>query len=350
MKIIVQPLSFLLLVIGIYLSTFSLLLLMSGQFDASLLSIVIVIISFISSSYLFKASERISQKVRGLVFDKKIKNPTLYLRSFKVDNTSLRSEGTVSKLISLARFHKFIAGTTLEKELTEIMSIFGTPVAIGNKQGILEPWGASRIFSDENSWKNRVLEQAKISKKIFLIIDSTPSLIWEMNTIPKNTSIEKIIFIFPPESLHREYSTKGSFAILKKEVSYFPKNISYEQIVKEKINAFYFKNNEVIFIKQGRKYYQSLLHGILQSSGSHYSAKFNMINYYINLSTFIGAFLYCAIISQYFNNRWFHVTGLTNLSDILFYIPMIIMMIGAIISLLALLFYTSIYLIKKFSS
>jgi len=366
LKYLLRIASIFFMVIGIYYSLFTLFLIGgitgSGIGDEVLLALLLMslypalaVFSFKFSAFLYKREQRMAQKIRGLLFDKKIKNPVFFLRSFRIDNFIIRTEGSVSSIFSIERLYKIILGTTLEKEISQIMRLIGTPITVGSNSNDLEPWGASRIYCTEESWKQQVLKQAQIASAIFILVDDTPSLLWEMNEVPKVAGDNKIIYLFPPPlSLNRKVSLEldsleltsyqDKLDIIKKNVPYFP-DIQYKEIIEKKLVGFMIISGKVKWIdkcKYNTGYFRKINCFILNNVPKKTVAKYQLLRYLYASGVFLVYYLYTGIFIQILNYHIFHVHEPAHGLNFVMYIPLKIMTAGFLVN-----FFISIcYLIK----
>ena len=120
-------------------------------------------------------------------FDKKAfmeKNKVfaLYLRGFENDDYS--SKLGLSRIKNM-QFSEYL--------FTKILSKHCVCAAIGMTKELDAPLGAKRIYVDDETWKDDVIELMEKSQQIYILINNRPSCIWEIETAVKY--IEKVILI-----------------------------------------------------------------------------------------------------------------------------------------------------------
>lgn len=148
--------------------------------------IVLSVVSIILFSFFYSLYRRLNKKKKD-TFDKDaIKTPfVLYLRSFIDDNTT-------KKRIS------FFSDVRSEEEvLVSVLSDIAPVYAIGDPKDKKMPLGASRIYVDDEHWKSTVSDLMNRAVVVVLRLGKTDSFWWEVETVVKNISLEKVMFIVP---------------------------------------------------------------------------------------------------------------------------------------------------------
>ncbi len=214
--------------------------------------------------------------------------------------------------------------------------MFGTPIAVGNDSNELEPWGASRLYFTEDTWKERVIEQAKESSLIFVMVDATPALLWEMETLPQHTDLNKFVFLFPPGSIWDDIGFTDSLEKASKYIQYFPKTTEVG-INKHTHIGFVVRDGGVEWIhrKDGySKYFSSLASFIRSRLPKRFFEKHYMARSFQYSAVFFVTYFYSAIIVQVMNNNLFRVFNSSNLLYMLVFMPVIIMIVGFLFNLM----------------
>lgn len=127
------------------------------------------------------------------------RKPILFLRSFRDDQVYLRHL-KVNFFVRL--FDKNIQLGTLDELILDKFSHIAPLISIGNPNDIEAPIGTARkyISSEPQKWQKVILDLMTESKYIFIVIDNTEGVLWELETIMKNNFENKTILIFPPDA------------------------------------------------------------------------------------------------------------------------------------------------------
>lgn len=86
---------------------------------------------------------------------------------------------------------------TVDHLLVEEGSALGPVIAIG-RPSKPAPFGAPRIFFDNESWQRAVTELADSAKIIVIVADDTPGVIWELALIRSARHSTKTLYLLPP--------------------------------------------------------------------------------------------------------------------------------------------------------
>ena len=173
------------------------------------------IVSSILGAYIYKESKNInltkeiSHKKTLTQLDIDEREPILYLRSFVSDSLAGKSENDdlLAKFLSLGYPQNL---NSEEEQLSYAIKKYGPFIAIGNPNDSLPQIGASRIYTENDKWKDVVTDLIKTSQLIILRLGVTPSFWWEVDVVFKNKKPEKIIFLLP-ESSDKYYEFKEEF-------------------------------------------------------------------------------------------------------------------------------------------
>ncbi len=134
---------------------------------------------------LYSLYHKLKKKGRN-TFAKESVNPpfVLYLRSFKADSITNKSSA-------------FTDVRTEEEALVEVLSDIAPVYAIGDPRDKKMPLGASRIYVDDEHWKETVIEMARKAELVVLRLGETDGFWWEVEMVVKNIPLEKILFVVP---------------------------------------------------------------------------------------------------------------------------------------------------------
>ena len=185
-----------------------------GQDVITILIIIINIVLFSSCHSLYHRSK----KRKKDTFNKDaIKGPfVLYLRSFLDDKTTHKRVSFINDIRSE------------EEVLVEVMSDIAPVYAIGDPKDKKMPWGASRIYVDDEHWKSTVVDMMHKAEVVVLRLGKTESLWWEVETVIKNVPLGKIMFVVP------EINAFNNVAMLYKILLEYKVDISNLSISVEK--------------------------------------------------------------------------------------------------------------------
>lgn len=114
---------------------------------------------------------------------------------------------------------------TLEEFFVGQLSKHGPVVAIGRPGETLPPLGAYREYV-ATDWESRVIELLDHSQCILAIIDNTPGLMWEIETVFKRSLHHRLILILPESTSTLKQSWKLVIEVISRYISDLPKNTS----------------------------------------------------------------------------------------------------------------------------
>jgi len=206
-----------------------------------------------------------SRQISKLSIDKALKKDNrdhiLYLRSFLYDNLKVYNVFS-SKLFDIEDNYKSLMGSLFEEEIVSKFSKLGPVISIGSiEDKYKDNLGAYRVKTDNSIWQKTVIEKAKSAKYVVILVNSTPSLLWEINELPKTIDSKKFIFLIPPQKIMKEKNWDKSWKKIILENNKLPK-ISYEQILNEKIFGIILNEEKYNLLKSrghsNRKYLSAI--------------------------------------------------------------------------------------------
>jgi hypothetical protein len=109
--------------------------------------------------------------------------PVLYLRSFEDESLRALPSGDMED--------------RLEIILTETLSLVGPVVAVGDPADDLPPVGAARDYFGEQ-WQQSVRQFMERARIIVAIVNTTPGVVWEVETIRRAGLLHRVVFVVPP--------------------------------------------------------------------------------------------------------------------------------------------------------
>jgi len=126
--------------------------------------------------------------------------PILFLRSFHDDQVrlSLPKRPLFQRIIGIGE-----PRPTVDHLLVEEGSALGPVVAVGIPSKPA-PFGAPRVFFDDESWQRAVTEMADAAKAIVIVADDTPGVMWELALIRNGRHAPKTLYLLPPALAARE--------------------------------------------------------------------------------------------------------------------------------------------------
>ncbi len=120
--------------------------------------------------------------------------PVLFLRPFGDDQVALpRAPGfSPFRFIRIGDAPRFLEHQVLE-EMTEL----GPVVAIGDRSAGHVPFGAAREYVPDDGWQDRVGGLIDASKAIVIVLNDTPGVWWEVQTLLAKRCLDRTLFVFP---------------------------------------------------------------------------------------------------------------------------------------------------------
>lgn len=150
-----------------------------------------------------------------------IKEPyILYLRGFQNDNYNCKFQLELQG--GIASFSEY----NLVKEISDRIPIY----TIGMTKEAYSPIGADRVYLDDLTWKNDVLELMKAAEKIVVLVDDKENCLWEIEQT--NKLKKKTIYIVNDYYKYLmakiKLDEKISFPPIEEQFQTFPFYISFE--------------------------------------------------------------------------------------------------------------------------
>jgi hypothetical protein len=169
-----------------------------------------------------------------------------------------------------------IAGTKLEEEIVKIISTIGPVVTLGSTFEERQTIGAYRVPVESENWQDIARTFTEKSNKIIIMLNSSQSLIWEINNLATIKNEEKFIFLIPPFKLHDSLKWDECWNEIISHNNILPK-ISYKRIINENIIGLY-KDQEGswVFVKSRNnktKEYLSCLGDFIERMQNDYDKK-----------------------------------------------------------------------------
>lgn len=158
-------------------------------------------------------------------FIKKYHDYILYLRGFSHDDYSTVNEIRLQN--HLFYFSEFYFMSCLNRLVPAC--------AVGMTKEYDPPQGATRVYLNDDIWQDDVRELMEKARKIFVLVDSRPSCIWEI--IQSSSFLDKTVFIIDNVKVYDDVRKKTSYP------SFLP-NVSNKE-------SFYimYKNNKAMICR-----------------------------------------------------------------------------------------------------
>lgn len=156
---------------------------------------IIGIVSLLSGIFFSSLTKRAEKKKKSTLKYQDIEGPfVLYLRSFVDDK---KTSKRVSVLDTLSE----------EEAVVQVMADIAPVYAIGDPRDKYMPNGASRIYVDDEHWKEAVKELSQKAVAVVLRLGETNSFWWEVKMTLANGFLKKLLFIVPSTDSFKEVST-----------------------------------------------------------------------------------------------------------------------------------------------
>jgi hypothetical protein len=166
------------------------------------------VLGVFGSVYLARKGSSIAQRTAREVLADDPRPPLLFLRSFSQDGTDRNTFGVPEQsgprssppfwfLYRLLGWRR----AALEPELAKALRNNGPFIAIGRPGESVPEEGASRLYTDDSSWKLAVATAVKESQLILWQGATTSSTLWELSCIARLASPGHVLLIVPNPSV-----------------------------------------------------------------------------------------------------------------------------------------------------
>ena len=174
---------------------------------------------------------KLSKKKKDTLDIKEIKGPfVLYLRSFK-DDAVTRKKVSFSDIRSE------------EEMVVEMMSDIAPVYAIGDPKDKKMPLGASRIYVDDEHWKDVVTQMMQRAEVVVLRLGATDSFWWEVETALESIPLGKLLFVIPRNKSFDNVAMLYKI-MFEHNIDIKDLNITIEKKRQGSISSFVFFDNE----------------------------------------------------------------------------------------------------------
>jgi hypothetical protein len=164
--------------------------------DVVLIPIFFLLCCFLGNSFRSLAKHFLRINLNSMKKHDK-RSPILYLRPFNEDRRRLVGPSNSP----FFRFFSIGEGKiTLDSILLEEGLKYGPVVAVGNPKDLLSPYGPPRDYIQNADWQSVVKKYIEQSQLIFVFVDSTPGMQWELSEIERQQKQDKCIFLISPNA------------------------------------------------------------------------------------------------------------------------------------------------------
>jgi len=172
-----------------------LILLANGKSPGRLISITALILTILVLkltpwlSHKYRARHRLILLRAEEVIKNDMRQPVLYLRSFRDDNMIARAIGFKS----------------IEQEMKVVLFDIGPFIAFADPDKESPDTGAARMYASQECWHEKVLEEMSKAQLVIIRIGDSPSFWWEVQEAIIRVSPKRLVFLIPPEKIEVTY-------------------------------------------------------------------------------------------------------------------------------------------------
>lgn len=171
----------------------------------------------------------------------------VYLRSFEQDKYFLKNKK------SLASFFRYIKGrNSLDSLMLEECWSVGSVIALGNPKDKKTPYGPSRYYAQDDEWQSYVHEILDEAKYIYMFLQETDGVKWEVKQLINMNKLKKTIFIVAPKSTVAEVERYFNL-IIKPHIHEKEFFCLLDEIREGNIISFFFTDDNRLIILNGKK-------------------------------------------------------------------------------------------------
>ena len=128
------------------------------------------------------------------------KDYVLYLRGFETDDYSSETKQLKKSRKRNSRFSEYY--------FTRVLQTKETVCAVGMTKEVEAPIGAQRVYLDDDTWQEDVLDLMRAAKEIYILVDDRPSCIWEI--AQSLSMLDKTIFLVDEREKYDKVRQLGS--------------------------------------------------------------------------------------------------------------------------------------------
>lgn len=180
---------------GLFLAVTSLVVLLYGFLFG-----IYLLIRLVSRGALRQARRHMSRTLREVqALDDR--RPLLFLRSFLDDQVPL-----TPPRVSIAA--KLLDGAALDTSLDHAIlnegGHHGPTVALGSPDDTVPPYGVARGYFGHGDWQDAVMKLANDAAHIVIVLDETPGVAWEVETLHQRGHLAKTLCLISPSRVGKD--------------------------------------------------------------------------------------------------------------------------------------------------
>jgi hypothetical protein len=174
-----------------------LLYLITNKFDSWLMALIFVAVM---GAWQMDGRTKIDKntKVKELKNEKYI----LFLRAFDSEVNIKKDVSKVNKIFSWAE------KGDIDKHIKELIPISYSFISFGNPEDYLPQFGSTKVYTDNESWKNTIIDYISNADKILILEGLSDGLLWELEYIKNNISPSKVLIMTYPQAYRDSKSYK----------------------------------------------------------------------------------------------------------------------------------------------
>ena len=245
-----------------------------GRLDPILLLFIFVFF-ILPCAFFTKKSHQLQRKDKTINFTDVRPPFVLYLRSFLDDKTTGKTA-------------YFLTDENNEEEsLVSVLGQIAPVYAIGDPKDEKMPMGASRIYVDDEHWKNTVRDLAQKAEAVVLRLGKTDSFWWEVEMALDEVPLHKLLFAIPVAESFSEVSTLYKI-FLNKNIDISDQNIGVKKVKMGSLSSFLYFDADgkphTNTIESPRVKIAKTYEEVLQKSLADFFTVFSSNNSNLNLS------------------------------------------------------------------
>lgn len=162
------------------------------------LGLALVALGFLGLARVWYRGRRLSQPTLDELRSMDSRKPVLLLRAFFRDEERIAARHRVRQWIPIVTDISVYFPWTLEDALTDMLMWIGPPEALGRPGEDLPAAGAARAYVPEAGWRAKVEALAAEAQLVVVVVDDTPSVRWEIQTLLGSALRERVVLVLPP--------------------------------------------------------------------------------------------------------------------------------------------------------
>jgi len=218
-----------------------------GNIEETIAIIFLLFLCIIFVIYLNTRLKNIIKKNINFYKDIDKRKHIVYLRAFEQDKYFLKNKK------SLSNFFRYIKGRdSLDSLMLEECWSVGTVIALGNPTDKKIPYGASRYYAQDDEWQSYVHEILDEAKYIYMFLQGTNGVKWEVEQLVDMNKLQKTVFIVAPKSTVEEVE-KYFNLIIKPHIKEKDFLSLLNEIREGNIISFFMTDDKRLIILNGKK-------------------------------------------------------------------------------------------------